>query len=84
MIATARELYAAGLIDEAELDRHIEHALLRQAGRKHPVPDGWRPLEPCEHEWLDTTMLGHAERHEICRWCGDRQVRELGLVFSGL
>lgn len=84
MIATVRELYALGVIDEAELDRHLEQQLLREAGRNHPVPAGWRPLEPCEHEWLDMTTLGQAERHEICKWCGDQQIRELGLVFSGL
>lgn len=84
MIASAREHYAHGRIDEAELDRRIEQQLLREAGRGHPIPDGWQPLQPCEHEWLEVTRLGEAERHLLCGRCGDESFESLPAVSSGL
>lgn len=69
-ILSASEDYAAGVIDFPVLERRIEVALLRMVGREHPVPPGWEPLPPCEHNWLDITPLGADERHEICSRCG--------------
>lgn len=72
--AAARELYATGLIDEEQLDRHLEQALLREAGRAHPVPDGWQPLAPCNHEWIEITQLGSSMRQLLCQWCTDTRL----------
>lgn len=78
MIAAARELYAHGRIDERELDQYIEQALLREAGRDHPVPDGWEPLAPCQHDWVDATPLGSPLRQLLCTWCTDTRLEPYG------
>lgn len=69
-----REAYAHGRISEAQLDRAIEVDLLRRAPTDHPLPEGWKPLPPCEHDWIDIiTSFGNAYRTLLCAKCGAQE-----------
>lgn len=72
-IESVKGLYVAGRIDEAELERRLEPILLREAPAGHPLPAGWEPLPPCEHDWIDIRTLGDPDPHELCGRCGDQR-----------
>jgi hypothetical protein len=77
-----RDAYAFGLIEDDELDRYAEREVLQAAGRRHPVPPGWEPLPPCDHEWIDVTQFDDRGREYLCARCGDRQFKRLPLTSS--
>ncbi len=65
-----RELYARGVISLEQYERQVEIDLLRKVPTDHPLPTGWEPEPPCEHEKIEITGMGESRRHFLCRRCG--------------
>lgn len=63
------------MTDWAKFERETEQRLLLAAGRDHPVPQGWKPLPPCYHDWIDVTSFGQQGRSDLCAHCGEQRWR---------
>lgn len=72
-IAIARDQFARGAIDMDEFERRVEPALLYEAGRAQPVPDGWSSLPECNHEWIEITGYGDSGHRHLCAHCADER-----------